>query len=114
MRSLLVAAALAAAAIVGCATTSLVPETGRYAEGQRIYREHCGSCHRLRDPREQTRDRWAWAVKKYGNRAHLAPEDRPAVLDYLQARAKDAPPPEPPAVAAPAPTPPPAPAPETR
>jgi hypothetical protein len=48
------------------------------------------ACHRLRSPGEQTRERWAWAVKKYGDRAHLAPEDRPAVLDYLQARAKDA------------------------
>jgi mono/diheme cytochrome c family protein len=91
LKALLAASALASAAVLAaCATASPPAETGQHAAGQRLYREHCGSCHRLRSPGEQTRERWAWAVKKYGDRAHLAPEDRPAVLDYLQARAKDA------------------------
>jgi mono/diheme cytochrome c family protein len=97
MKALLAASALATlAGLAACATASLPPETGQYAAGQRLYREHCGSCHRLRNPTEQTRERWARAVRKYGDRAHLAAEDRPAVLDYLQARAKDAPPLTPP------------------
>ena len=87
MKAPLAASALATLAVVAACATVLPPETGEYAAGQRLYREHCGSCHRLRNPNEQTREKWARAVKKYGDRAHLAPEDRPAVLDYLQARA---------------------------
>lgn len=60
--------------------------------GEQLYRSHCAACHRLRDPREQTRARWAWAVDHYGPRAHLKPEERAEVLAYLQAHAKDAPP----------------------
>jgi mono/diheme cytochrome c family protein len=60
------------------------------SEGEKLYRGHCGACHRLRDPSERTRAEWAAAVEKFGPRAHLDPRDRPAVIEYLQARAKDA------------------------
>jgi mono/diheme cytochrome c family protein len=85
-------AALASLAL-GCATTSGAVEgaAGEDAAGGRLYREHCGSCHRLRDPTEQTTERWAWAVDRFGPRAHLSPEQRRLVLGWLQARAKDAP-----------------------
>jgi mono/diheme cytochrome c family protein len=59
--------------------------------GERLYRSHCASCHRLRDPAEHTRARWAWAVNEFGKRAHLAPAERPVLLEWLQARASDAP-----------------------
>jgi hypothetical protein len=44
----------------------------------------------LRDPAEETRARWAWAVDEFAGRAHLSPEARQLVLAYLQAHAKDA------------------------
>lgn len=85
---------LAAIIFVGaaaCATTqSLSTASLTERDGARLYREHCGACHRLRDPSEQTRDRWAWAVEHYGPRAHLSPEARRLVTDYLQAHASDA------------------------
>jgi mono/diheme cytochrome c family protein len=93
MRSLLAASAfLASAALASaCATTSgSGGGGGPEAAGQRLYREHCGSCHRLRDPAEQTRERWAQAVEKFAGRAHLSPDDRQLVLAYLQAHAQDA------------------------
>ncbi len=91
-RSLAVPTALLAAAVVACATT---PPGGDAAgppeaQGERLYRGHCGSCHRLRDPSEQTRERWAWAVDRYGPRAHLSEGERQLVLVYLQSHAKDA------------------------
>lgn len=61
------------------------------ADPERLYRSHCGSCHRLRDPAEHSRARWAWALDEFGGRAHLAPADRALVLAWLQARAADAP-----------------------
>jgi mono/diheme cytochrome c family protein len=73
------------------------PAEASEARGERLYREHCGACHRLRSPSEQTREGWARAVERFGPRAHLAEADRPPVLEYLQARAKDAPPPSSPA-----------------
>jgi mono/diheme cytochrome c family protein len=87
-------AGLAAALALGCAapssgggaSTPAAPD----AAGERLYRAHCAACHRLRDPGEQTRERWAWALERYGARAHLSEEERRLVLDYLQARASDA------------------------
>ncbi len=87
-------AALAAALALACAAS---PPAGGApspadpdAAGERLYRGHCAACHRLRDPGEQTRERWAWALERYGTRAHLSGEERRLVLDYLQARARDA------------------------
>lgn len=85
-------AGLAAALAVACAAS---PHAGGAPSppdpvGERLYRGHCAACHRLRDPGEQTRERWAWALERYGARAHLSGEERRLVLDYLQARARDA------------------------
>lgn len=91
-RSLALLTALLAAAVLACATTppgsaaAGPPE----AQGERLYRGHCGSCHRLRDPAEQTRERWAWAVERYGPRAHLSEGERQLVLAYLTLHAQDA------------------------
>ncbi len=93
MRALVAAFAASAAILVACASGSgAAAGGGPEAAGERIYREHCGACHRLRSPSEQTRERWAWAVDRYGPRAHLSEAERPLVLRYLQAHAKDAPP----------------------
>ncbi|GEJ57251.1 hypothetical protein [Anaeromyxobacter diazotrophicus] len=86
-------ATLALAAVLTACASGPAPRPAVGAEdaaGEKLYREHCGACHRLRNPAEQTRARWAWAVDHYGPRAHLRDEDRPLVLRYLQARAKDA------------------------
>ncbi len=87
------AALLLAAALACASSSSAVAPGGEDEAGGRLYREHCGSCHRLRKPQDYDAATWAWAVEKFGNRAHLSPEQRPLVLGWLQARAKDAPPP---------------------
>ncbi len=83
-----------AALVLGCATSSAGGGSsagGPQGDGARLYRSHCGSCHRLRDPGERTQAAWAKAVAAMSGRAHLGDEDREAVLAYLQARASDAP-----------------------
>ncbi len=83
----------ASLAVLACATagSSGSGAAGASAsDGEKLYRSHCGACHRLRDPSERTRAEWAAAVDKFGPRAHLDPKDRPAVIEYLQAHAKDA------------------------
>ena len=89
---LLAAGAFGSGAFLACATASGgggATGAGERA-GESLYRNHCGACHRLRDPSEQTRERWAWAVERFGPRARLSPEQRQLVLGYLQARARDA------------------------
>ena len=93
------ATALAAAALLASASLALACATssgavdgvgGEDVAGGRLYREHCGSCHRLRDPSEQTAERWSWALDRFGGRAHLSAEQRRLVLGYLTSRALDA------------------------
>ena len=91
MRALVAAFVLSAALVLACATQSAAGGGGgAEAAGQRLYREHCGSCHRLRAPGEQTRERWAWAVDEFAGRAHLSADGKRLVLAYLKAHAKDA------------------------
>lgn len=59
-----------------------------------LYRSKCAACHRLRDPGERDAEAWARAIERFGPRAHLAPEERQAILGFLQAHAKGAPAPE--------------------
>jgi mono/diheme cytochrome c family protein len=91
MRTVVLAAAVLGA--VACATAGSGAggaADGPDAAGLRLYRRHCGACHRLRDPAERTGDAWAAAVEKYGRRAHLDERDRPALVQYLRAHAADA------------------------
>jgi mono/diheme cytochrome c family protein len=81
---------LVAACAAGPRATGSSSPADADAAALRLYRGHCASCHRLRDPAEETRDRWAWALERYGPRAHLSEEERRLVLGYLQARARDA------------------------
>lgn len=87
-------AVLAALSAIACATASFQARPAEPgtpdAAGEKLYREHCGSCHRLRTPGDHTRERWAWAVDRFGPRAHLSAEEARLVLGYLQARARDA------------------------
>jgi mono/diheme cytochrome c family protein len=91
LASLAAPAALAVALACAGGSVNLPPAANdAEAHGERLYRSHCGACHRLRQPSERTRAEWAEAVQKMAPRAHLGDADRPAVLDYLQAHAKDA------------------------
>jgi mono/diheme cytochrome c family protein len=83
-------AAATAFLLAACGTGSSVVLPDGADPAAQVYREHCGSCHRLRIPSEQTRDRWAWAVDRFGGRAHLSPDEKQMVLAYLQAHASDA------------------------
>ncbi len=86
---------LALALLAMAAACAAGPHPGRSSDpdaaAERLYRGHCAACHRLRDPGEQTAARWAWAVERFGPRAHLSEEERRLVLGWLQARASDAP-----------------------
>jgi mono/diheme cytochrome c family protein len=84
----------------GCASTapdgSLASGAARRdvsdVTGERLYRGHCGACHALRDPAEQTAPSWAAAMQEYGSEAHLSSTERQLVLGYLVKRARpDAP-----------------------
>ncbi len=80
--------AIAVVAVLACATSAPAAPAEGTSSGERLYRSHCGACHRLRDPSERTAPEWAAAVEKYGPRAHLEPQDRPAVIEYLSQHAR--------------------------
>jgi mono/diheme cytochrome c family protein len=87
MRSVLLAAVLC----LGACATGGAAARPEGEDGERLYRGHCASCHRLRDPAERTGEGWAWAVGHYGPRAHLGAAEQARVVAWLQARAADAP-----------------------
>lgn len=81
---------LAALLLAGCAEGAGARGAGGEGTGraERLYRAHCASCHRLRDPAEHSADEWARLVPRYGPRAHLAPAEEQEVLRYLEERAR--------------------------
>jgi cytochrome c2 len=81
------AAAFACASLVACASA---PAARSAPAGGAVYRAHCAACHRLYDPGARTAAEWERQVDRMAGRAHLAGEDRAAVLAYLRAHAKDA------------------------
>lgn len=83
------AAALVCVALVACASARAARSA---PSGEAAYRAHCAACHRLYDPGARTAAEWDRQVGRMAARAHLAGEDRAAVLAYLRANAKDAPP----------------------
>ena len=89
--AILLAAAVTLSACAGSGGPAAVPPGDPVAQGERLYRAHCASCHRLRDPRERTPEGWAEAVERFGPRAHLSPDERRLVLDFLASRAGGAP-----------------------
>jgi len=80
--------ALGALLLGACASTAGGEARGAAEPGERLYRAHCASCHRLRDPAEHSAEEWARLVPRYGARAHLAPAEERAVLRWLEARAR--------------------------
>lgn len=78
----------------GCASSggAAAPRAeGSAADGERLYRKRCASCHRLREPSEQTSRGWSEVMLRMASRAHLSDDEREAVLAYLRSRASDAP-----------------------
>jgi cytochrome c5 len=85
-----------AVALVLALASCAAPPRGPAAppDAAALYRSKCAACHRLRDPGERDAEAWARAIERYGPRAHLAPEERLAILGFLQANAKGASAPE--------------------
>lgn len=66
------------------------PEQDPIGYGQYMYERKCQQCHELYDPAEYTRKALDRSLRRYAPQAGLKREDRPYVLEYLLANAKDA------------------------
>lgn len=77
-------------AAVGAAACATAPARSGAGGGQALYRTRCSSCHRPYDPAERTGADWTVQLDRMAARAHLSPEDREAILGFLQANAKGA------------------------
>ncbi len=78
-----------------CSTTSgasAEEEGGKAWAGERLYRKRCASCHRLRDPSEQTGEGWVEVMRRMAPRAHLSGDEAEVVLGWLRSQARGAPP----------------------
>src|SRR5438270_10369156 len=82
---------LAITAIVGCAKSRPLPESGSYSE--QLYVQRCGTCHRPYNPASMTAE--MWEVQVEAMRAKLAAAGQPplsgeqhlAILNYLKRNA---------------------------
>ncbi len=74
-----VVALLVAAACAGGSTRQPM------SDGERLYRAKCTSCHRVYQPREQTKEQWVKTVDKMLalRKVTLTPEERAQILRYL-------------------------------
>ena len=50
---------------------------------ERLYRSRCSSCHSLPDPLGHSRADWQAVLPRMADRAHLEPEEREAIYDFL-------------------------------
>ena len=66
------------------------PEQQPIEYGRYLYEAKCQTCHELYDPREFRQKTLRRYVRKYAARAGLKRDDRPYVVDYLVANARDA------------------------
>ena len=53
--------------------------------GRALYLNRCGTCHRLYAPTRYEPELWPVMVGRMQERAHLAPEQRSLISQYLQA-----------------------------
>jgi hypothetical protein len=92
MRYLAVAFSICLLALAACETVQRAPDPGEdpIGYGEYMYELKCQQCHELYNPREFTMRAHQRAMKRYAPQAGLKREDRPYVLDYLLANAKDA------------------------
>jgi len=53
--------------------------------GAKLWTDHCGSCHNLRNPAGYSDAQWDVAVMHMRVRANLSAEETRAILDFLKA-----------------------------
>ncbi len=53
--------------------------------GAKLWTDHCGSCHNLRNPAGYSDAQWDVAVMHMRVRANLTAEETRAILDFLKA-----------------------------
>ncbi|NRA94825.1 MAG: hypothetical protein HRU14_01300 [Planctomycetes bacterium] len=85
IRAFFAVAALASLALLpGCETmSSFVREDGTL-DCAALYARRCSQCHALYDPSDYTDKEWVSKVNRYGPRAGIAPDYRPALITWLQ------------------------------
>jgi cytochrome c1 len=107
LRPLAVCAALAAAAVAGCAGPLHMPieaDAARASQhwpgttladlqrGRGLYLNHCSSCHNLYRPEQYPGEKWRALVGEMTERAKLTGDEAETIVRYLVASA-EAPPP---------------------
>jgi len=90
-KSLLVAAAFAAAALLGArvpvsaqAPEAAKPDPAAFARGARAWADNCARCHNMRDPKELRDDQWRPVVTHMRLRAPLTGAEQRDILLFLQ------------------------------
>jgi len=74
-----------------CAPALWSPAREQYSEsvytelqkGRSTYVGHCGACHNLPLPERKNASEWAVYVEKMGARAHLDPDQKKSIYQYL-------------------------------
>lgn len=59
------------------------------ANGKMIFTNHCGTCHKLKEPGSKNPEQWNKTVKRMIPRAKLSDADGKLVRAYLIAHSKD-------------------------
>jgi len=68
----------------GCETMSSFIRADGTLDCQALYARRCSQCHALYAPSDYTDKEWVSKVNRYGPRAGIAPEYRPALITWLQ------------------------------
>ncbi|MBL1410594.1 c-type cytochrome [Sphingobacterium faecale] len=59
------------------------------AEGNAIFKNSCGSCHKLKQPETQTAEKWNSIIKRMIPKAKLSDEEGKLVRAYVIANSKN-------------------------
>ncbi len=78
-------------------TFCLAASLGRAAEpaikssspGKKLYQARCAKCHRMYDPGKYTDAQWQSWMGKMSKKAKLRPEEKQALLDYVEQTLRD-------------------------
>ena len=65
-------------------------QLGSLSPGEKLFYERCTLCHAPQEPGDFTRKQWQGITELMFRRANLSPAEQEAVLQYLDAHAKDA------------------------
>ncbi len=64
--------------IAGCATT-----VNYFSEGEKLYVNKCGGCHRIYNKVEFTKEEWKREVDKMSKKAKINEEEKKQIIEYL-------------------------------